>query len=261
MKKLLFIFILYFMTNPAIMADEAKLTSNPVSISNDDYDDLDFLDDDDGDELSEVTTIKAPALRDPLKFINKPIFKLNLLFYKYLGKPLAQGWQIVVPKSARTGLNNAFRNLGYPLRASACVLQWRWHDAGSETIRFVANTSGGLLGFRDIAAKGSNGIQPVFEDFGQAMGSWGLGHGFYIVLPLLGPSSLRDGIGWYGGTFVHPYFFVDDWLVTLALGGTDKLNKLSFQYKDIDIALEGSLDPYAAAKDFYNQSRQKEIEE
>lgn len=223
-----------------------------------DFEDMDFLDDDDEEES---VASKPKVIADPFKWINKPIFKFNLFFYHHIARPIVRGWEKVVPKPARTGLNNAFRNLGYPLRASASLLQWRWNDVGNETIRFVANSTGGVLGFWDIAAMGPHGIQPVYEDFGQTMGAWGMGHGFYVMLPFVGPSSLRDGAGWYGASWVHPYFLVDEWQYTLLLGVVDRTNSLSFTYGNVDTALEGSLDPYAATKHFYTVSRKQEVEE
>jgi phospholipid-binding lipoprotein MlaA len=139
---------------------------------------------------------------DPLESINRKIFLFNDTFDKYLGKPVAEGYQTVAPDFVEDGVSNFFHNLWGINRIVNNALQGELSNAGKETGRFLINTTVGLLGTIDVASK--LGIGEYHEDFGLTLAKWGFSSGPYIVLPLLGPSSVRDGVGLVGSFQLDP---------------------------------------------------------
>ncbi len=127
---------------------------------------------------------------DPLENVNRSIFAFNEAVDSAVLKPVATGYEKVVPQLVRTGVDNVFGNIGDLWSAINHVLQAKPRDAVEMGFRFVVNTTFGIGGLFDIATDA--GIDRRNEDFGQTLGRWGLGAGPYIVLPILGPSSLRD---------------------------------------------------------------------
>jgi phospholipid-binding lipoprotein MlaA len=121
------------------------------------------------------------------------MFRINDNVDAYTLKPLAKGYQAVTPQLLEDGVHNIFRNIGDVGNLANNVLQGKLHDAGVDSGRLIFNTTFGLLGFFDVATE--MGLQRSDEDFGQTLGAWGLGSGPYVVLPLLGPSTVRDAIG------------------------------------------------------------------
>lgn len=206
-------------------------------------------------------------ISDPLEFINRYTFKFNDFVYLNLLEPLADGYQAVTPDPVEKGASNVFRNLKYPVRLVGNLLQGRLNGAWVETGRFAINSTVGVLGvFRP--ADEVNGFAPIpKEDIGQALGSWGIGEGPYLVLPLLGPSNLRDLGGTVGdraiNPFDEPFSMIDDWNWEwqLALAGTEFIvasPSLIERYK----RLKGSaIDPYGSLKNGYIQFRRAAIKE
>jgi phospholipid-binding lipoprotein MlaA len=129
--------------------------------------------------------------RDPLEGMNRAVFSFNEGVDAVLLKPAAQVWQKVTPQFLRTGVDNFFSNLGDLWSAANHLLQGKPVEAMGMTLRFGVNTTLGLAGLLDVA--GDAGLERQREDFGQTLGRWGLGPGPYLVLPLLGPSTVRDG--------------------------------------------------------------------
>ena len=131
-------------------------------------------------EFKETTPIA-----DPLSGYNRVMTSFNDAFYEYALIPVARGYAYVVPKSARTAVSNFFDNLMFPVRFVNNLLQFKFKNAGEETLRFLANTIIGFGGLTDGAQY--YGLTKRDEDFGQTLGAWGLGGGFHVVLPVLGP--------------------------------------------------------------------------
>ncbi len=211
------------------------------------------------DEDGEVEEIP-----DPLMGLNWLFFQFNDKFYLYLREPLAQGYGYVVPEVARKGVRNFFSNLYTPIRLVNCLLQGKWSDAGNETARFLVNTTAGVLGFGDPALKKYG--PPKDEDFGQTLGYWGLNDGFFLTLPFIGPSSLRDGIGLYTDGYLNPVSYLDGkpyktkWY-KIAIRAYEKFNATSFQIGEYDKLKGMALDPYVAIRNIYFQNRNKKIAE
>lgn len=144
---------------------------------------------------------------DPWEGFNRAIFRFNDTVDTYALKPLAQGYQAVTPQFLEDGVHNVFGNLGDVGNLTNNLLQGKFHDAGVDTSRVIFNTTLGVLGFFDVAKH--MGLQKNDEDFGQTLGAWGLGSGPYVVLPLLGPSTVRDAAGKVPDSFLEPYPYID----------------------------------------------------
>jgi phospholipid-binding lipoprotein MlaA len=130
---------------------------------------------------------------DPWQSYNRFMFRVNDNIDAYTLKPLAKGYQAVAPQPVEEGIDNVFRNIGDVRNLANNLLQAKLHDAGVDTGRLILNTTFGLLGVFDVATR--MGLQRSDEDFGQTLGVWGLNSGPYVVLPLLGPSTVRDTVG------------------------------------------------------------------
>jgi phospholipid-binding lipoprotein MlaA len=147
------------------------------------------------------------ADEDPWESINRPIFRFNDTLDTYALKPIAQGYQYIAPQFVEDGVHNFFNNIGDVGNLANNVLQAKPAAAGVDTARLIFNTTFGLLGFIDVGTK--MGLQRNDEDFGQTLGYWGVGSGPFVMLPLLGPSTVRDAIAKYPDTYTSPYRYID----------------------------------------------------
>ncbi|MBP7189334.1 MAG: VacJ family lipoprotein [Thiopseudomonas sp.] len=176
-----------------LMAGCLSLSHSVVAADADDYDD-------NWDDFG--------ANEDPWENTNRAIFRFNDAVDRWALKPIAKGYQKITPDVVEDGIHNVFRNVGEVKNLANNVLQLKLHDAGVDTARFMFNSTFGVLGFFDVATK--MGLQRNDEDFGQTLGSWGVKSGPYVVLPLLGPSTVRDSIALYPDSYVSAYRYVDD---------------------------------------------------
>ncbi len=197
------------------------------------------------------------TLADPLEPVNRGMFWVNDKLYTYLFKPVAKGFR-VVPEPARVSLGNFFHNLGTPVRFANSLLQLRFADAGTELGRFLINSTLGVAGLFD-PAKSCAGWERKEEDFGQTLGHYGIGQGFYLVLPVLGPTTLRDGIGRAGDYFLDPLpHYVDD--TELLIGRlVEQENRLSLDKDTYEGIKEQELDPYLFIRNAYAQRRAAQV--
>ena len=145
---------------------------------------------------------------DPWEPMNRAVFRFNDTVDRWAFKPVAKGYRAVTPDVVENGVHNVFRNLGEVRNLANNVLQFKMHDAGVDTARFFFNTTFGLLGFFDVATK--MGLQRNDEDFGQTPGAWGVKSGPYVVLPLLGPSTVRDTVSLYPDSYTSAYRQIND---------------------------------------------------
>lgn len=148
------------------------------------------------------------GVHDPLQGYNRLMFSVNDTLDKYALKPVAQGYKFVVPDFAEQGVSNFFDNLGEIGNFVNNALQGKFADAGNDLGRFAINSTIGLFGLLDVASE--FGMPEHDEDFGQTLGVWGVGSGPYVVLPLLGPSTVRDTVGLVGDYATDPVTYVDD---------------------------------------------------
>jgi phospholipid-binding lipoprotein MlaA len=162
--------------------------------------------------------------------------------------------------SIRVGIDNFFANITTPARLINCLLQGKGEGADIEFRRFWINTTEGMLGFGDPAFD-KHGLEPVKEDLGQTLAVWGLGDGFYVVWPLLGPSTLRDTAGMVGDWYANPIPYLTSTDVAIAASGLKAVNKGSFHAGEYEVMFADEIEPYIAARQTYLQYRKKLIEE
>lgn len=155
--------------------------------------------------LALLPVLTQAAEEDPWEVFNRAIFTFNDTLDTYALKPVAQGYQAITPEFLEDGIHNVFGNIGDVGNLGNNLLQGKLHNAGVDTSRLIFNTTFGVLGFFDVADK--MGLTRNDEDFGQTLGYWGLQSGPYLVLPLMGPSTVRDAIGKIpdGAVELYPY--------------------------------------------------------
>ena len=213
------------------------------------------------DDESYMDEAEPPvSVADPLSGLNRAVFEFNDKLYFWALKPIAQGYKAVVPTPVRQGIRNFLYNLGSPVRIVNCFLQGKMEAAASEMCRFVYNTSFGILGFWD-PSKDYPHLNPPEEDFGQTLGLFGIGNGIYLVLPILGPSTLRDTVGKgvdFFGAFTA-YIRPDE--LAWAIKGEDAVNDLSFRIGQYEEFKDAAIEPYESFKDGYLQYRKQKIEQ
>ena len=205
-------------------------------------------------------------VKDCFETVNRGIFAFNQAIDGLIFEPLAKGY-LYLPSPIRTGTSNFVGNLSTLLTIPNNVLQGDFGIAGKNTLRFVVNSTVGIVGLFDPAsAIGLNSYEK--EDYGQTLGKWGVGEGCYVVLPVLGPSTARDAIGslgnymggdaWYNVTVRNDtrYFSDFDYYASKGAGGVDFRAK---NFDDINNLEENSIDFYASVKSLYLQDRRKRI--
>ncbi|NOQ50916.1 MAG: VacJ family lipoprotein [Desulfuromonadaceae bacterium] len=229
----------------------------PAGQQNDQFDE-DFADDFDED-FADEGSFDEILIADPLEGFNRGIFWVNDKLYFYLVKPVAKGYRFIVPRPARVSVGNFFSNLLTPIRAANALLQLKFTDFGTEIYRFIVNSTIGIAGLFDPATSLA-GVEKVEEDFGQTLGYYGAGHGFYLVLPVLGPSSLRDTTGGLVDTVLDPLWYAD--LATMEYLGVNMFkvtNSLSLDKDTYESIVRDSLDPYLFVRAAYAQRRAAQV--
>ncbi|MGH7770305.1 MAG: MlaA family lipoprotein [Candidatus Binatia bacterium] len=198
---------------------------------------------------------------DPWESFNEPMFRFNRQVDKYVVKPIATGWDFVLPDVVQRSLHNAFDNIKVVPRFVNNILQLKWHGAGREFARFTLNSSIGLAGFIDVAKDGF-GIQQSDEDFGQTLGVWGAKSGPYLVLPLVpSPMTIRDGIGKGVDTLIDPLTWVLPFGASAGIFVTDGINERSLNLDRFQRVEESVVDLYSAVRNAYLQRRAAAIRE
>lgn len=206
---------------------------------------------------SESYTVSA-EIADPIEPLNRAVFSFNNALDMFLIEPAAKGYNAIFPTFVRDGIQNFMRNLKSPLIIGNNLLQGEVGDAGVATARFVINSTAGIAGLVDVAS--AQGLTYESEDFGQTLGKWGVGDGFYLVLPVIGPSSLRDGVGMGVDAFADPVRIVafdadNEWIYYTRniVEGFDNRARLVNAVEDLR---RNSLDFYATIRSAYSQKRQ-----
>jgi phospholipid-binding lipoprotein MlaA len=203
---------------------------------------------------------KEVTIADPLEPFNRAMFQFNDKLYFWVLKPVAQGYNKVVPEPARIGVKNFFYNLKFPLRFLSCLLQANLSCAGTEAERFAVNTLWGVGGLLDPASREKLDIPKNNVDLGQTLGLYGLGQGFYIVWPFLGPYSARDSVQIPANFFVYPINYIRPWYDWLAVRSYEEVNDTSLVIGDYEALVEAAIDPYVALRNAYAQYRQGLVE-
>lgn len=213
------------------------------------------------DFLSDAFYENEPAdieMEDPLESFNRAMFQFNDTTYTYIFNPVAEGYSHIVPEDLRESVWNFFRNLEEPVRCINCLLQGRFADAGTVLVRFLVNTTGGVAGLGDVAGR-EFGFQRVEATLGETLANWGIGDGFYLVIPFYGASTFRDFTGAVvDGLALTPYYtFTDEWSVIAGIYLGKETNKLSLNLGQYEEFKQLSFDPYVAMRNGYFQYRRK----
>ncbi len=236
------------------LPDGEQLTLIALGSSGQDPYEFDELEFDDDDNITSIA--------DPFESFNRAIFVFNDKLYFWVLKPTAGFYARAVPEKGRVAVRRFFTNVATPIRLVNALLQFKFKYAGTELARFGINTTVGLLGFRDPARDRWN-IYLHKEDFGQSIGHYGAGPGFYITWPILGPSSLRDTFGLIGDFFLDPatYIFAEERLVRAGVWSYDKVNSTSLDLTLYEDLTKNAIDPYLFIRDAYHQHREQLIKE
>ena len=217
------------------------------------------------DGENKLSKNKAPV-KDCFESLNRATFALNQGLDKVIFKPVAKTYR-ALPSSIRAGTGNALNNLSSLITIPNNILQGEFKAAGINTGRLVINSTVGLLGVIDVAKK-MNFPEYEKEDYGQTFGTWGIGAGCYVVLPVIGPSTVRDTFGsfmnvlggdaWYNASVSgnNHYLSESEYIATKALSGIDFRSKNIDSFENLE---KNSMDFYASVRSLYLQDRQQKI--
>ena len=198
---------------------------------------------------------------DPWEGFNEKMFWFNReVLDRYLLKPVATGWDFLLPDPVQRGVHNFFDNLAVVRRVVNNGLQLKFTGASTELARFTINSTIGLVGFFDVA-KDAFGIEQKDEDTGQTFGVWGMGPGPYLVLPFLPPLTVRDGIGYAFDTAMTPYVYFIPWWGSFAGTATSIVNERSLNLDRFERVAESTVDLYGAVRNGYLQRRAAAIKQ
>ncbi len=210
-----------------------------------------------------VTGCATQNNRDPLEGLNRGVYKFNDVADKAVFKPVATVYKTITPSPIRTGINNFFGNINTFISTINNLLQFKFSNAFSEAGRFAINTTFGIGGLIDLASM--DNIPKYKEDFGQTLGYWGVGNGAYLVLPILGPSTVRDTTGLVVDTVAfNPISYLHDndgVAASNVLWGAQFIDKRAELLPASDLLDSASLDPYAFMRDAYLQRRASQVQD
>jgi len=238
--KIIFVLSIFSLINVKIIAAESdKVKTNSSDFETGSYED---------------------EIYDPLEPINRAIFSFNNLADKMILEPTAKGYR-KLPSPIQSGISNFLGNLKLPLVALNQILQGQGKNAAESSGRFVVNSTAGFFGLLDVAEK--IGLEKKQEDFGQTLATWGVGDGFYLVLPIFGPSNVRDTAGMvltYVTDPVNAYAISEDeaWILPVRTT-TNAIDQRSQIIDEVNALRNNSLDYYAAVRSSYYQNRKAAI--
>ncbi len=193
--------------------------------------------------------------RDPLERVNRGVFRFNTAADHAVFQPAARAWQAAIPAPVRQGLANFVGNLEYPVTIVNDLLQGKLRDGSHDFTRLLINSVAGF-GFFDPATRA--GFEHHDEDFGQTLGKWGVPTGPYLMIPLLGPSSLRDAPAKLVDEYANGRHYLQDPYLRWGLWTADKL-QLRASLLDADAVLERTYDPYTFVRNAWLQRREYQV--
>lgn len=206
------------------------------------------------------TTVFEDEVYDPFEGVNRAIFSFNNAADKVILEPVAKGYK-KLPSPIQSGVGNFINNLKLPLAAVNQLLQGQGKNAIESTGRFLVNSTIGIFGLIDVAD--DIGLEQKQEDFGQTLATWGIGDGFYIVLPLFGPSSLRDTTGMVMTMITDPINAYatskgEAWAIPMRTAA-NAIDQRSQIIDEVNALRDNSVDYYAAVRSSYYQNRKAAI--
>ena len=213
------------------------------------------------------TSSRAEPEKECFEKVSRNIFKFNKGFDRTVLRPIAAGYN-KLPNPIKKGTGNFTSNIGTLLTVPNHILQGNWRLAGESSASFLINSTVGVLGFGNPAAK--MGLKNQQEDVGQTLGAYGFSAGCYFVLPILGPTTVRDSFGMVADTFMDPFAHItirDHQLLSISgsdidyysVKGASAVNFRADNMTNLDSLEKNSIDTYAAFKSLYLQSREKKI--
>ena len=199
---------------------------------------------------------------DPIEPFNRGMFWFNDKLYFYLLKPVAKGYRFIAPEPVRESVGNFFHNLAAPVRVLNSLLQGKGTVAAAELSIFMINSTWGIAGLFDLAP--DDMVKPDAEDFGQTLGHYGTPSGFYLVLPVFGPSNARDAVGLVADSLTHPvpspYYLKMKQIEIVGVRTYDTVNELSLDKDTYEGIKRDALDPYLFVRSSFMQKRAANIE-
>ena len=196
--------------------------------------------------------------RDPIEGLNRAIYKFNDGLDRMLFKPVAKGYRAVTPGPVDKGVSNFFGNIEDVVTTVNGLLQFKFRQGGSDAMRVLINSTIGLLGIFDVAS--GIGFEKHDEDFGQTLGSWGVGHGPYLMLPLFGPSSVRDATGKFvDASAFDPMYKIDHVPTRNTLRAIEAVDTRADLLGATSVLEEAALDKYNFIKESYFQQRENAV--
>ncbi|MCI5632980.1 MULTISPECIES: MlaA family lipoprotein [Helicobacter] len=201
----------------------------------------------------------SAPIKDPLIAYNRFMHTMNWGLYDYIFSPVLDMYRVAMPKGYQLGIYNFFDNLYSPLRFLALLFAGEPKNAMDELGRFVLNSTAGVLGIFDVASE--NGLYSHRNDFGITFGKWGMDGGFHIVLPLLGPSNLRDTLAMPLNLFAYPTTYLDPTGLAVSADVLAEANYMARHKATLDSMRQDSLDNYILFRDSYEQRRAELISE
>ena len=192
-------------------------------------------------------------INDPLEPLNRAILEFNLVLDKAVLKPVAYAYRQCVPAPLRENVRNFLSNLGSPVTFANDLMQGELDRAGTVMVRFAMNSSMGVFGINDVATE--FGIPEHEEDFGQTLAIWSVGAGPYLMLPILGPTNLRDGVGMSVDSVIDPFPYLTSGEFRLGAAAGRAVDFRARNYDQLNELEERSLDFYAAVRSLYRQRR------
>jgi len=247
--------------HPSSVQKHSEFIDDPVNVAGNNEnmpDDNEAYDDEENEDDFSEEDETIVAIPDPLEPWNMLMYHFNDRLYFWVLKPVSQGYGYVIPVVIRKGISNFFVNLESPLQFINCLLQGKGSDAEATFARFLVNTTIGFLGFGDPAGDFPK-LKKTDEDLGQTFGYWGIGTGWYLTLPVLGPSTIRDSAGIAGDMFLKPTYYIRAIELSIGLQTLETINTTSFRIGDYETIKDAALDPYEAIRDGYLQLRKNKV--
>jgi len=203
--------------------------------------------------LAGCATVQNPTKEDPFEGFNRTVYTFNDTVDKYALKPVAKGYVFVTPQPVRDSVTNFFSNIGDVYIAANNLLQLKIADGVSDVMRIVINTIFGVGGLFDVATLAK--LPKHDNDLGLTLGHYGVPPGPYLVLPLFGPSTVRDGVGIVGNYFINPLTYVQPDSVSWALYGLNLVNTRANLLNASEVLEGAALDKYSFVRNAYLQRR------
>jgi len=208
--------------------------------------------------LTGCASLSEPDPRDPLEPMNRAVSRFNDTVDHVLFTPVAKGYKTVTPKPVRNGVRNFFSNLDDVNEFANDLLQFKVYDASSDLMRVAVNSSFGILGIFDVASEMR--LQKHNEDFGLTLGHWGVGSGPYLVLPVIGSSSFRDGVGLYvDSNYADPVYQLKDIASRNDALAVKFISRKADLLEASTVMEEAALDKYEFTRDFYLDRREGQV--